>query len=209
MHPLPLKSISICDSHRDAGITTQDKSHLLSPSKSSSPSFLLPPETLKQIPLPLSLPSSLLPNPLFSTLSAFVSNEMKFSFQEPHFTNPTLPSCTLCKGASHMMLVVKSLPAKAGDLRDVASIPELGRFPRRRAWEPTPVFLPGESHGQRSLAGYSPWDHKESDTTEVTQHTCSRHTLILCRNLFPTCQSFKYRSRQVMLVAQRAPSPWP
>ena len=36
-----------------------------------------------------------------------------------------------------------------------------------RAWQPTPVFLPGESHGQRSLAGYSPsWGHKESDTTE-------------------------------------------
>ena len=38
----------------------------------------------------------------------------------------------------------------------------------RRKWQPTPVFLPGESHGQRSLVGYSPWGHKESDTTEVT-----------------------------------------
>ena len=38
-------------------------------------------------------------------------------------------------------------------------------------WPPTPVFLPGESHGQRSLAGYSAWGRKESDTTEVTQHT--------------------------------------
>jgi len=36
----------------------------------------------------------------------------------------------------------------------------------RREWQPTPVFLPGESHGQRSLAGYCLWDHKESDTTE-------------------------------------------
>ena len=35
-----------------------------------------------------------------------------------------------------------------------------------RAWPPTPVFLLGESHGQRSLAGYSPWDHKELDMTE-------------------------------------------
>ena len=33
-------------------------------------------------------------------------------------------------------------------------------------WQPTPVFLPGESHGQRSLVGYSPWGHKESDMTE-------------------------------------------
>ena len=36
----------------------------------------------------------------------------------------------------------------------------------RRAWQPTPVFLPGEPHGQRSLVGYSPWDLKESDMTE-------------------------------------------
>ena len=36
----------------------------------------------------------------------------------------------------------------------------------RRKWQPTPVFLPRESHGQRSLAGYSPWGRKESDTTE-------------------------------------------
>ena len=44
----------------------------------------------------------------------------------------------------------------------------LGRedFPWRRAWQPTPVFLPGESHGRRRLVGYSPWGRKESDTTE-------------------------------------------
>ena len=39
-------------------------------------------------------------------------------------------------------------------------------IPWRRAWQPTAVFLPGESHAQRSLAGYSPWGHRESDTTE-------------------------------------------
>ena len=43
---------------------------------------------------------------------------------------------------------------------------EFGRFSLRRRWQPTPVFLPGESHGQRSLAGYSPWDHKEWEMTE-------------------------------------------
>ena len=42
------------------------------------------------------------------------------------------------------------------------------KIPWRRAWQPTPVFLPGESHGHRSLAGYSPQGHKESDTTEET-----------------------------------------
>ena len=44
----------------------------------------------------------------------------------------------------------------------------------RRAWQPTPVFLPGESHGQRSLVGYSPWGPKELDTTEVTEHAHTR-----------------------------------
>ena len=46
--------------------------------------------------------------------------------------------------------------------------PWVGKIPWRRAWQPTPVFLPGESHGRRSLVGYSPWDCKELDTTEVT-----------------------------------------
>ena len=46
----------------------------------------------------------------------------------------------------------------------------------RRAWQPTPVFLPGESHGQRSLVGYSPWDHKESDRTEHTRAYTRTHT---------------------------------
>ena len=44
--------------------------------------------------------------------------------------------------------------------------PWVGKIPWRREWQPTPVVLPGESHGQGSLAGYGPWDHKELDTTE-------------------------------------------
>ena len=47
----------------------------------------------------------------------------------------------------------------------------VGNIPWRREWLPTPVFLPGEFNGQRSLANYSPWGHKESDMTEVTLHT--------------------------------------
>ena len=43
--------------------------------------------------------------------------------------------------------------------------------PWRRKWLPTPVFLPGEFRGQRSLVGYSPWGHKESDKTERLTHT--------------------------------------
>ena len=44
--------------------------------------------------------------------------------------------------------------------------PWIRKIPWRRKWQPTPVFLPGKSHGQRSLVDYSPWDHKELDTTE-------------------------------------------
>ena len=49
--------------------------------------------------------------------------------------------------------------------------PWVGKVPQRREWHPTPVFLPGEFHGQRSLAGYSPWGHKELDMTERLTHT--------------------------------------
>ena len=48
--------------------------------------------------------------------------------------------------------------------------PWLGKIPWWRTRQPSPVFFPGESHGQRSLAGYSPWGHKELNTTEVTSH---------------------------------------
>ena len=57
-----------------------------------------------------------------------------------------------------------------------ASEPKYGILPFtpwRRKWQPTPVFLPGESHGQRSLVGYSPRGHKESGTTEQLHfHFC-------------------------------------
>ena len=49
--------------------------------------------------------------------------------------------------------------------------PWIGKVPRRRDWQPPPVFLPAESYGQRSLEGCSPWGHKESGTTERLTHT--------------------------------------
>ena len=67
--------------------------------------------------------------------------------------------------ASQVVLMIKNPPANAGDIKEVDSIPELGRFHWRRAWQHTPVSLPGESHGQRSLAAYNPWGHKEQDMT--------------------------------------------
>ena len=51
--------------------------------------------------------------------------------------------------------VVKNLPVNAGDIRNAGSIPW------SREWQPTPVFLPGNFYGQKSLADYSPWGHKE------------------------------------------------
>ena len=58
--------------------------------------------------------------------------------------------------ASQVALVVKNLPANAGGTRDMGSTPGWGRSPGGGAWQPTPVFLPEESHGQRSLAGHTP-----------------------------------------------------
>ena len=46
--------------------------------------------------------------------------------------------------------------------------PQLRKIPWRKAWQHTPVILPGESHGQRNLVGYSSWGCRESDTTEAT-----------------------------------------
>ena len=61
---------------------------------------------------------------------------------------------------------VKNLPANAGDTGDMVLIPE-EEIPWRRKWPPTPVFLPGKFHGQRSMAGYSPWGCKESTRLSV------------------------------------------
>ena len=52
--------------------------------------------------------------------------------------------------------MVKNPPANEGDVRP-SFHPWVGKIPWSWAWQPTPVLLPGESHGQRSLAGYSPW----------------------------------------------------
>ena len=73
-----------------------------------------------------------------------------------------------------MVLVVKNLPASAGRRERLRFDPWVGKIPwRRRKRHPTPVFLPGKSHGQRSLVGCSPWGHKESDTTEhATNKQC-------------------------------------
>ena len=66
-----------------------------------------------------------------------------------------------------MVLVVKNPLASVRDMR-CGFDSWIGKIPWRRAWQPTLVWLAGESFGQRSLMGYSPCSHKESDTTEGT-----------------------------------------
>ena len=62
---------------------------------------------------------------------------------------------------------VKNLPARQEPQE--TRVQSLGQGdPTEREWQPTPVFLPGEPHGQRSPAGYSPWGRKESEMMEVT-----------------------------------------
>ena len=65
--------------------------------------------------------------------------------------------------------MVKRLPA----MRRPRFDPWVGKISWRRKWQPTPVFLPRESHGRRSMVGYSPWGRKESDTTERASHSHS------------------------------------
>ena len=75
---------------------------------------------------------------------------------------------------------VKASACNAGDL---GLIPGLGRFSWRRKWQPTQVFLPGESHGKRNLVGYSPRGRKESDTTERLHFRFSLMSLAQTQNV--------------------------
>ena len=69
---------------------------------------------------------------------------------------------------NHLLEFLGGLDGKASvyNAGDLGSIPGLGRCPGEGNGQSTPVLLPGKSHGQRSLVGYSPWGCKESDTTE-------------------------------------------
>ena len=66
--------------------------------------------------------------------------------------------------------VVKNRPQCRGRRR-CGFDPWVRKIPWKKKWQPDLVFLPGKFHGQRNLVGYSPWGHKESDTTEATTHT--------------------------------------
>ena len=77
-----------------------------------------------------------------------------------------------------------------------------GRFPWRRKWQPTPVFLPGESHGQRSLVGYSPQGRKESDTTE------GLHKIVIQQINWYLPSSVKYHEKKVRLFKEDREMRW-
>ena len=80
---------------------------------------------------------------------------MYFNIIKVIYDKPGLPKW--CSG--------KASSANAGDRRYGFNLWDR-KIPWRRKWQPMPVLLPGKSHGWRSLVGYSPWDHKESDMTE-------------------------------------------
>ena len=82
------------------------------------------------------------------------------------------------------IIITKGVPGGAGGKEPICQCrrckrhkfnPWVRKIPWRRAWQPTPVLLPGEYHRQMSLAGYSPEGCKESDTTLETQHACNHN----------------------------------
>ena len=82
--------------------------------------------------------------------------------------------------------------------------PWIGKIPRRRTWQPTPVFLPGKSHGQRSLMGYGPWGHKLLNTTEQLNNDPHYHSQ---EEEHSTTLTWKF-SLALQTAAPLAPAPW-
>ena len=69
-----------------------------------------------------------------------------------------------------------------------------------KEWLPMPVFLPGKSHGQRSLVGYSPWGHKEAGTTErLSNNKSLPHTLLSAGRVKKTVSKPSYREERLLL----------
>ena len=81
----------------------------------------------------------------------------------------------------------------------------VGKIPWRRAWQPTPVLLPGESHGQRSLEGYGPQGRKESDMPEATEHAC---THVWHWRPFTTSPSITFLAQLLQALPQTLHATW-
>ena len=87
--------------------------------------------------------------------------------------------------------------------RDQGSFPWVRKIPWRREWQPTPVILPGKSHGQRSMVGYSPWGRKESDMTERLTLQAST----ICK-LEKNQNKLTWQYRNFILQLKRSESEW-
>ena len=111
-------------------------------------------------------------------------------------------------------LVIRSKELTCQNAGDLGLIPGSGRFPWRRAWQPTPVFLPGESHGRRSLEGYSLWNRRVRTDLATKQRShwpstkCWKrpflHWLVLASLAKINCpQKWKFTSRPSILFYWR------
>ena len=120
--------------------------------------------SLRQTPFN-SLPISQLPSPLMT-----VSKKSQNSFQS--VLSPAFCLDVILELFSGSKCIAQEFPWWLSRERICLQCrthrfhPWAGKSPWRRQWQPTLVFLPGGPHGQRSLAGYSPWGRKKSDTTE-------------------------------------------
>ena len=121
--------------------------------------------------------------PAIKTLTSHVILDSWFLTQYANFLPPsplTLHNCLLPSN-TWAAQTVKNLPATQET--QVWSLD--GEDPLEKGMALTPVFLPGESHGQRSLVGYRPWGHKESDTTERLTHVTL--TLLVTQDTWRPC----------------------
>ena len=105
-----------------------------------------------------------------ATVHGVAKSRTRLSNQAQHSTGSTSGNESTCQCRRH---------------RRCSFDPWIGKVIWRRKWQPTPISLPGKSHGQRSLVGYSPWGHKESDPT-VRTHT---HTQTIFWPVFPSWQA--------------------
>ena len=108
-----------------------------------------------------------LPNPAFEPPSPALQADSSLS-QPPGKLYTKLYTTFL------VALMVKNLPANARDTGDAGSVDSwLWKSPSRKAWQPTPVFLPGKSRGERSLVAYSPWGHRVGHDWAINAHLTS------------------------------------
>ena len=111
-----------------------------------------------QCPLPGDLPDPESSPCLLHLLHGQVGSLPLAPPRRPFMTSPNLNSLP--------SLVAQAVKSICLQCRRPRFDPWVEKIPWRRRWQPTPVLLPGESHGWKSLVGYNPWGRKESDTTE-------------------------------------------